>query len=159
MIMGKRIGSLLSLAMLALAGCAPSPVTVELNFPTSSAFLHSTTGRLLAFPLTADQLGICPELLANLAASSFPLDPVYDSELVDVCDFRGGMQLPELVGPHAYLVEVRSESMLILAGCSIGEVFAGAETIEVALQPTDASEELLSMPTTGTPDTRCGGGS
>lgn len=139
-----------------LAGCAPDPVIVELGFPSTSAFLQSTQARILVFPLTTEELGICPELLHQLAASRFPIDPIYDSQPVDVCDVRAGLGLPDVgAGPHAYLVEVRNESTLILQGCSVAEVYVGAGTIPIELQPTEGFDPT---PVAGTPDARCGGG-
>lgn len=127
-----------ALVTCALAGCAPDPVVVELAFPTESAFVQSRQGRVIVFPLAEDELGICPELLHQLEASRFPIEPVFDSEPVDVCELRAALRLPELAqGPHAYLVEVRNESAIILQGCAIGEVFTGAGTIRVDLHPTD----------------------
>ena len=136
----RRLLAAISVALVALAlgGCAPAPVTVELGFPTESAFVQARQGRVIVFPLAEDELGICPELLHQLEASRFPIEPVFDSELVDVCELRAALRLPELApGPHAYLVEVRNESALILQGCAIGEVYTGAGAIRVDLHPTE----------------------
>jgi hypothetical protein len=132
-------------------------VVLELGFPTPTSFLQSTEARILIFPVTEEDLGICPELLSGLARSSFPIDSVHDTDFVDVCDVRGGLRLPDLApGPHAYLVEVRDASSRILQGCAVGEVFDGAGTIPVSLQPT--AEYFDSPPATGTVDSYCGGG-
>lgn len=150
-------GAALALAALAALapGCAPSPVTVDMNFPTTAAFNYSDQGRLRIFAIGADELGICPDLLDGLPTSSFPSEPVFDSQLTSVCAFRDAMGLPELgEGPHAFLVEMRSSSNdLILQGCAIGEVYAGAPNVRVPLHPTDAYAALLST----APPSRCGG--
>lgn len=142
-----------AIAIATMAGCAPAPVVVELGFPNESAFVQSRQGRVLVFPLAEDELGICPELLHQLSASNFPIEPVFDSELVDVCELRAAMRLPELAqGPHAYLVEVRNDSDSILQGCAIGEVFSGAGTIRVDLHPT---EDFVPMSSDQTAAERC----
>jgi hypothetical protein len=152
----------------ALVGCAPRPVTVDLNFPNADAFMRSHQARLRVFQLdpsvdgngdgTPDQLGICPELLAGLRTAGFSIVPVYDTGLHDVCEFRGNMPLPALDGgPHAFLVDVRSaDDNIILRGCRIGEVYVDAPDIVVELHPT--SEYAATTPLPGTPESRCRGG-
>jgi hypothetical protein len=153
--MSARTYLFASLAVL-LASCAPSPVIVEMNFPTTAAFNHAEQGRLRVFRLV-DDLGICPQLLDGLPTSSFPSDveQVFDSELTSVCIFQDGATIPEFgQGPHAYLVEMRSASNdLILSGCRVAEVYAGAPNVRIELHPTDA------YPTGDAPAARCGGGS
>ncbi|MDQ3037435.1 MAG: hypothetical protein M3Y87_33885 [Myxococcota bacterium] len=138
------------------ASCAPAAVIVEMNFPTTAAFNHSEQGRLRIFRLQPDELGVCPALLDGLPTSNFPSDIelAFDSELTSVCAFREGAGVPELEeGPHAYVVEMRSASNdLILTGCRIGEIYAGAPSVRVELHPTDQ------YPTTTAPASRCGGG-
>lgn len=155
--MRTRALPILLLTALAGASCAPSPVIVEMNFPTTAAFNHSEQGRLRVFRLTTEQLGACPELLDGLPTSNFPtaIEQVFDSELTSVCVFQSGSSVPEFgEGPHAYLVEMRSASNdLILSGCRVAEVYVGAPNVRVELHPTDA------YPTTEAPAARCGGGS
>lgn len=157
--MRTRALRLLAVVLGALLGasCAPSPVIVEMNFPTTAAFNHSEQGRLRVFRLEPDELGLCPQLLDGLPTSSFPssVEQVFDSELTSVCVFEEGSSIPEFgQGPHAYLVEMRSASNdLILSGCRVAEVYAGAPNVRIELHPTDA------YPTTAAPAARCGGGS
>lgn len=143
-----------ALAIAAIAtGCAPSPVVLELGFPTSSAFVQSSEGRIRAFPLGREQLGICPDLLNGLASSRFPIEPSYDSERIDVCTLRSGVEVPGIgQGPHAFVVEIRNETTRILEGCAIGEVYAGAGTLPVALHPTESFDETMRAES---PDERC----
>jgi hypothetical protein len=164
-----------SLALL-LAACAPAPLEVQLNFPTTQAFLHSNQAQLFVFPLDTsvdsdmdgapDELGVCPELLADLgtcaATCRFTVGtvsfvPSFQTEYTDVCDFRAGMRLPEPApGPHAYLVQVRAiDNSVIFTGCQVGEVFTGAEPILLELYPTDAYPAEAMRPVSGTPETRC----
>jgi hypothetical protein len=152
--------ALAPLALLAAAGCSPSPVIVEAGFPTQTSFLHSEQGRLRIFRLGPDELGLCPELLDGVAMSRFVLEPVYDSGLQDGCWFYEGAALPELGGgPHAFVIEMRSAgSGVILQGCALGEVVADAGTIRVELHPTTGYDAALAeTPVTGTAATRCGG--
>lgn len=142
-------------AALLASSCAPAAVIVEMNFPTTAAFNHSEQGRLRIFRLQPDELGACPRLLDGLPTANFPseIELAFDSELTSVCAFQGGAGVPELEqGPHAYVVEMRSASNdLILTGCRIGEVYAGAPNVRVELHPTDQ------YPTTEAPASRCGG--
>jgi hypothetical protein len=149
----------LALALLPVAGgCAPEAVSVELNFPTEAAFLHATQGRIRVFAVQDDDLGACPELLEGVSTSGFgELEPAYDSALQPSCTFLAGLALPELVGPHAYVVEMRAANDLILVGCRVAEVYAGAETIRVELHPTDGYATYIDEPITGTPASACGG--
>lgn len=144
--------------LLAIASaCAPSPVTVDLNFPNTDAFMRSEQVRLRVFPLSADELGVCPALLDGLPTGAFPIDPVFDSQLTSVCAVRGGLELPELgEGPHAYVVEVQSATTRILQGCTIGEIYVDAPDVVVALHPTMDFDQVTPVP--GTPDSLCAGG-
>ncbi len=155
----RRVELALALALAFVSGCAPDAVVIESRFPTPSAFMQTTSGRLRIFPLTAEQLGVCPDLLDDLQGSSFAIEPIYDSERQESCWFRAGTRLPELgAGPRAYVVEMRSESnTLILQGCAVGEIYEGAGTIRIELSPTDDYDPAITVP--GTPEGRCGGGS
>ena len=148
----------LLIASLVLGACAPSPVTVDVNFPTTDAFMRSEQARVLVFPLTREQLGACPQLLDELPTQSFSIEPVYDSDLTSVCAIRGGLSLPEFEqGPHAYVVEVFSMgNRRILQGCSIGEVYVDAPNIQVQLHPTMDFDAATAAP--GTPESYCGAG-
>jgi hypothetical protein len=154
----------LSLAALLLAGslslgCESAPVLLELNFPTTTAFMISEQGRVRIFTLGEGQLGLCPQLLEALPTSSFPLPATHDSGLTDACALRDGLALPTFEGPHAYLVEMRNTSNeLVLRGCTVAELWAGAPDVRVELYPTDAYAAAAAMPPGGTPETRCGGG-
>ncbi len=141
------------------ASCAPSPVTVDMNFPTIAAFMHTQQGRLRVFRLGED-LGRCPELLDGLPTMSFPsdLELVFDSELTNVCAFRSGLAVPEFgEGPHAYVVEMQTASRIILQGCRVGEVYVDAPPVRIELYPTDEYDTVIDMPVSGTPASRCSG--
>ncbi|UJR84773.1 hypothetical protein [Sandaracinus amylolyticus] len=148
----------LLIASLLLGACAPSPVTVDVNFPTTDAFMRSEQARVLVFPLTQDQLGACPQLLDELPTQSFSIEPVFDSDLTSVCAIRGGMSLPEFEqGPHAYVVEIFSAgNRRILQGCSIGEVYVDGPDVQVQLHPTMDFEAATAAP--GTPESFCAAG-
>lgn len=140
--------------------CAPSEVRVEMNFPTTAAFMHSEQGRLRVFRLAPDDLGICPELLDGLATASFPVRAqlAFDSQLASACAFLQSAEVAGIgEGPHAYLVEMRSASNdLILTGCRVGEIYADAPDLRVELQPTAAYDAVRDMPVVGNPMSRCG---
>ncbi|WP_053238608.1 hypothetical protein [Sandaracinus amylolyticus] len=150
----------LLLASLLLGACAPSPVTVDVNFPTTEAFMRSEQARVLVFPLesTTEQLGACPQLLDELPTQSFSIEPVYDSDLRSVCAIRGGMSLPEFgEGPHAYVVEIFSAgNRRILQGCSIGEIYVDGPDVQVQLHPTMDFDAATAAP--GTPESYCAAG-
>jgi hypothetical protein len=140
--------------------CAPSEVKVEMNFPTTAAFMHSEQGRLRVFRLTQDDLGICPELLDGLATANFPAraELAFDSQLASACSFLQGAEVTGIgEGPHAYLAEMRSASNeLILQGCRVGEIYVDAPDLRVELQPTNAYDAVRDMPVSGSPMSRCG---
>jgi hypothetical protein len=161
---------LFSAALVALStplasACAPSPVTVELSFPNTDAFMRSEQARLRVFPLDPSPdapwqrgLGACPALLDGLPTNSFPVDPAFDSQLTSVCAMRSGLELPDLgEGPHAYVIEVQAATTRrILQGCTVAEVYVDAPDIVVALHPTPDFDESTAAP--GTPDSLCRGG-
>lgn len=140
--------------------CAPSEVKIEMNFPTTAAFMHSEQGRLRVFRLMQSDLGVCPELLDGLSTANFPVRAqlAFDSGLAGACLFLQGAEVSGIdEGPHAYLVEMRSASNdLILQGCRVGEIYVDAPDLRVELQPTNAYEAVRNMPVTGTPMSRCG---
>jgi hypothetical protein len=151
---------LLWLAAFCAASCAPSEVKVEMNYPTTAAFMHSEQGRLRVFRVGSSDLGICPELLDGLLTSSFPAraELAFDSQLASACTFYRGAEVSGIgEGPHAYLVEMRSASNdLILHGCRIGEIYVEALDLLIELQPTAAYDALRDLPVSGTPMSRCG---
>lgn len=141
------------------ASCAPSPVTVDMNFPTIASFMHTQQGRLRVFRL-GDDLGRCPELLDGLPTMSFPsdLELAFDSGLTNVCEFRSGLGVPEFgEGPHAYVVEMRASTGIILQGCRVGEVYVDAPPVRIELYPTDEYDSVIDMPVSGSPASRCSG--
>ncbi len=140
--------------------CAPSEVKVDMNFPTTAAFMHSEQGRLRVFRLMQSDLGICPELLDGVSTANFPsrAQLAFDSELASVCSFLQSADVPGIgEGPHAYLAEMRSASNeVILQGCRVGEIYVDAPDVRIELQPTNAYDAVRGMPVTGTPMSRCG---
>lgn len=156
----RRLLLLAALALFAAptaSACSPSPVAVDLNFPNTDAFMRSEQARIRVFPLTEDQLGLCPTLLDGLPTGAFAVEPAFDSQLTSVCAIRGAIELPELgEGPHAYLVEVQAASRRILQGCTVAEVYVDAPDIVIALHPTQDFAVATALP--GTPESRCQGG-
>ncbi|HEY8429247.1 MAG TPA: hypothetical protein VIL20_12760 [Sandaracinaceae bacterium] len=130
----------LSMAAAALAGCAPTPVDVQLGFPSLDTFLHSDFGRLLVYEVDPQSgLGDCPLLIDAVERRAFG-DPVLDSDWQPICAFRnGGVRFADVPpGPHAYVVVARDESnAILLSGCRVAEVYEGAPTVVVELFPTE----------------------
>ena len=129
----------LAVVSLALASCAPEPVSVQLGFPSTETFLYSDFARLLVYPSDLeDSAGGCPVLLNSATAGDFG-EPVYDSDWRAVCAFReGGVRFDDVPeGPNAYLVVTRDESNnLLLSGCRVAEVYVSAPSVTVSLFPT-----------------------
>ena len=126
-------------ALVAALGCAPTPVEVNLSFPSRETFLYSDFGRLRVYEVdvTMSQAD-CPVLLDRLAAGSMGT-PVLDSDWKPICEFRAGaVTFPDAPGgPHAYLVQARSdENTVLLEGCRVGEAYVDAPAIEVQMFPT-----------------------
>lgn len=141
----QRARVLGAILMLGLTGqaCAPSPIDVEMTFPSRDTFLYSDFGRLLVYEVDLEMPAQnCPAILDRISAGDFGT-PVFDSEWTSVCDFReGGIGLDSVPeGPHAYVGLTRDESNnLLLSGCRIGEAYADAPAVEVRLFPTPTYE-------------------
>lgn len=140
----RRVLALLAFA--SLAGCAPTPVDVEMSFPSRDTFLFSDFGRLLVYEVDLEVNGQnCPALIDGIGAGEFGA-PIYDSDWTAVCDFRaGGVGLDSVPpGPHAYVGITRDESNnLLLAGCRIAEAYEGAPAVEVRLFPTPTYHDAV----------------
>ncbi|MFK7989828.1 MAG: hypothetical protein AB8I08_27665 [Sandaracinaceae bacterium] len=144
----QRLFTLVSAVLLAagVAGCAPTPVDVEMSYPSRDTFLFSDFGRLLVYEVELDAPAEnCPALLEDISAGEFGA-PIYDSDWTAVCDFRaGGVGLDSVPpGPHAYVGITRDESNnLLLAGCRIAEAYEGAPAVEVRLFPTPTYHDAV----------------
>lgn len=134
-----RVG--LALLTLALAGCAPTPVDVQIGFPSTETFLYSEFGRLFVYELDAETgLGECPTLLEAVGRGALG-DPVLDSSWQPICSFRsGGVSFAHVPpGPHAYVAVARDQSnTILLSGCRIAEAYEGAPPVQLELFPTSA---------------------
>ena len=159
--MGRSVA--LGLAAALLASCAPTPVEVDLTFPSRETFLYSDFGRLLVYEVELDAPDqSCPALLNEVAADRFGA-PVFDSDWTPVCDFReGGIALDDVPpGPHAYVVLTRDDSNnRLLAGCRVGEAYEGAPAVSVALFPTPTYHDATTgrTLTCTNEDDKCRGG-
>lgn len=155
-------GALLLLPLLALSGCAPEPVVVDLRFPSESTLLFSEFARILVFPLESGELGRCPELTAD-ANSGNVSDALIDTGTQPVCSFRqGGVSFEDMPsGPFAYVALVEDDSnQLLLDGCTVAEVYEDAPRIQISLFPTEDYATLTAGMTPACPnvETKCGGG-
>src|SRR5690606_22391917 len=150
--------------VLALAtACAPTPVEVNLTFPSRDTFLYADFGRLLIYEveLEASADG-CPALLERLSTGGIGT-PVYDSDWAPICDFRSGaIQFGDIPpGPHAYAALARDNANnLLLTGCTVAEAYEGAPRVPVRLFPTTTYEEMTRGRTLSctTEDDKCAGG-
>ena len=124
---------------LVLSGCAPTPVDVQIDFPSLQTFLHSEFGRLFVYELEPEQgLGECPALLDQVDRGAFG-EPALDSDWQPICSFReGGVRFAHVPpGPHAYVAISRDESnTILLSGCRVAEAYEGAPPVELELFPT-----------------------
>jgi len=144
-----RNAAFLLLAAVGLVGCAPEPVTVSVNFPSQEAFLHSEFAQIQIFELSPTELGSCPDLLVPAIAGTGSVRPKLRSGSVNVCDlFDGGVSFDEVgEGPHAYVAVARNEANRpLLAGCTVGEVYADAPEIVVRLTQTSEYYSAVSGP-------------
>jgi hypothetical protein len=144
----------------ALGACTNDPLTLELNFPSTEAFLYSEQARVLVFELGTATLGDCPALVAeSLAGSTSPARTIPKHP---VCDYEGGgVSLGDVgEGPMAWVAVVEDgSSRAILAGCTVAEVYADAPDVVIHLAQT--SQYFMSRaapPTCSTVVEKCGGG-
>lgn len=122
---------------LCAGGCSPDPVIVDLNFPSQETFLQSQFARVRVFDLAQDELGRCPTLVGESISATTATVPVHDSDNVDVCDAFGGIAFDEIgEGPKAFVVTTSTMNEVILAGCTVAEVYADAPTVPVHLAMT-----------------------
>lgn len=128
-------------ALLLLSGCAPTPVDVQVGFPSLETFLYSGFGRLVVYELDPQEgLGACPALLDRIETGNFGSVEL-DSGWKPICAFRdGGVQFPHVQpGPHAYVALARDESnRILLSGCRVAEAYEGAPPVMLDLYPTAA---------------------
>lgn len=125
-------------SLLGVAGCANEPVTMELNFPSKETFLQSEFARVRVFDLREDELGICPSLVGQAISGAGGHVAALDSQNVAVCDARnGGIRFDEVSeGPKAFVATASRSNQVILAGCTIAEVYADAPVVVIRLAPT-----------------------
>ncbi|MCS6797291.1 MAG: hypothetical protein NZ898_01960 [Myxococcota bacterium] len=142
------------------SGCAPDLTTVELNFPSETAFLYASQARVLVRPLAAADVDRCPELLGDALAGS---DVAASAQMgpASVCAFRDGRvtldDAPD--GPAAWLGLVDDgANRTILAGCAIADGGGGNRVVVIALVQTDRYRETSDVPPTcPTIEAKCGG--
>ena len=135
--MTVRLAWLATVLALAAGGCSPDPVIVDLNFPSQETFLQSQFARVRVFDLSPDELGGCPTLVGESISGTAATDAVQDSDNVDVCDAFGGIAFDEIgEGPKAFVVTTSAMNEVILAGCTVAEVYADAPTVTVHLAMT-----------------------
>ena len=156
--MRAALGALFVLA----GGCAPTPVDVQVGFPSLETFLYSDFGRLVVYELDPEGLGSCPAILDGIEAGNFGSVEL-DSGWQPICNFRdGGVQLPHVApGPHAYVVIARDEAnRILLSGCRVAEAYEGAPTVMLELYPTaEYAGATAGQPLTcGSAEVKCSGG-
>lgn len=164
-IAARVIGRALACAAIAggvsgVSGCAPSPVSLDINFPSAEAFL--VTSFVAVDVVAGDTADPCGTALRQVEAGSVPDGLVTSIDSSPPCDLREGVSLAD-VGPgaRAYVVSARdTTNAVLLSGCSVAEVAPGAAPIRVVLFPTAnyAAGVARNPPAPGeTVMSRCGG--
>ncbi len=131
-----RRAAYIGLAAIALAGCAPDIVTVDMNYPSQETFLQSEFARIFVYPLSERDLGLCPTILRGTLSGAAIDQAILKTDPASVCQFqRGGVvfrDIPE--GPHAWVGVVTNDaSVPLLAGCTVAELYVDAPEIEINL--------------------------
>lgn len=136
--MKRMVACALATGTLLAPGCAPTPVDIELVFPSQETFLFAEFAELTVHALEPTDLGACPRLLDEALAGSGSA-PVLDAGAESVCRYRSGAVRFDSIpaGPHGYVVLVRDASnRVLLTGCRVAEAYEGAPAIDIALFPT-----------------------
>ena len=162
----KNAGSLLrralTLAALAsaaplAAACAGPTVTVDVRFPSQTAFVATSLVDFDFVPLASADLGRCPALVADALADT-ELGASVSVLGVPRCDVRRGFALPDPgAGPYAFVVQAVSPmNATLLVGCAVGEAYPGGPPIRVDLFPTEAyAMAAAGVPPMSTVDGAC----
>lgn len=128
-------------------GCAPTPVEVDLAFPSRDTFLYSEFARLLVYEVDLESPeSDCPALIEGLMDDQVG-DPILDTDFTEICGFRDpGVSFDSIPpGPHAYVVVARDDSStILLTGCTVAEAFEGAPPVRVRMFPTTEYEGATS---------------
>lgn len=136
-----------SLVLICLAmGCAPDANELELNFPSMDTFLYSSFARVEVFDVSPSELGLCPTLVGQAVRASSSRPTAYDTGELPVCDFRhGGVTFGDVgTGPKAFVAVVSDASnRVLLAGCSVSEVYEDSPPITIRLFMTDRYHEAV----------------
>ncbi len=132
----------------AVAGCAGDPVPIELNFPSVETVLQSDYARVAVFDLDGGSLGDCPTLVAQAVAGTEERRPAFDSGGVEVCDALGGGIVFEEIGdgPKAFVATTSKSNAVVLAGCTVAEVYGGAPDVVVHLAVTSRYYDVVGTP-------------
>lgn len=156
----RRIGLAVVLAGAPFAAsCSGPTVTLDVRFPSQTAFVASSLVDFDIVPLSSSSadLGRCPALLADALA-----DTQFGATLsvlgVPRCDVRRGVTLPDPgAGAHAFVVQALNQAnATLLVGCAIGEAYPGGPALRVDLYPTDAyAAAASSVPPGSTVDGAC----
>lgn len=128
-------------------GCAPDANELELNFPSLDTFLYASFARVQVFDVSPSELGLCPTLVGQAVRASTSRPATYDTGEVPVCDFRhGGVTFDDVgSGPKAFVAVVSDASnRVLLAGCSMSEIYENSPEISIRLFMTDRYHEAVS---------------
>ncbi|MCS6857922.1 MAG: hypothetical protein NZM37_09435 [Sandaracinaceae bacterium] len=150
----------LALGGLALTGCAPKKVALEVAFPSAETFLVTQAIRVRVF--VPNQTSTCAALVNDAIGGRMPMEQlVYDINDLTPCSVRSGAKIPDPGGGRKlFLVEgldmMRNTTLLI--GCSEGEIHGKSTAIRVRLYPTqnyDRAYRQNPPQPEETPETRC----
>jgi hypothetical protein len=145
-----------------VAGCRPDPIPIELEFPSTETFLYSDFGQLMIFEIAPFALGSCSLLVEEALGGSVGQAPAYDTGSRSICGFcDGGVSwddIPE--GPLAFVMVTRNDAnTLLLAGCTVAEVYEGATPVVINLFMTPDYDDVAAAgpPDFTDPFSKCGG--
>lgn len=155
--------SAVALIALALLSCGTETETFEISFPSVEAFSLSETVRVYAFPVGAEEVGICRDLLAQAEIGPLSDAPI-DTGRIPTCEFRdGGVKLPSLGDGLRVFVAVAEDNAgdALFTGCTLRDVATDASQVTIVLAPTDGYREKVEndeLPFTGcSVEDRCSG--
>ncbi len=129
-----------AMAVLFSVGCGGETVEVELNFPSEDAFVRVNTARVYVVSVSREQLGSCPDLIAQAEVGVLDEAAVMDTGQQNVCEFQARrVRLPDVgEGLKAYVAVGLSDGGEVwLAGCTMSDVYIDAHPLTITLAPTE----------------------
>jgi hypothetical protein len=146
----------LLLALLAGAGCHDATGELQVQFPSTAAFLASASAEVSIYDAEQD-IQICRKLADG---TSIDQQPLLTSGSIDVCDLQGASSVVEPLGSGvfaAYVTVMGKGTAPILSGCTTFAVSEQPLPVTVELAATLAYDANMMAPTASSVSDRCGG--